>query len=123
MAEKRLKPSRVAKLIGVSRSTVLNILNGKTKSPSRANLDRLAKLLSLETEDLQSQCELFQIDEEFVRSAHDALDSVIRRLGEEVGQVAALSVSGSIGVHFHGVSPNERNYQRVFAVHVRRKAG
>ncbi len=117
-----LSRSGLAAKIGKHRSTISRILNGHLRKATVSTLRELERALGLAGK-LRAQYELdFEIDEEFAESAQRALRDELSRLREVVGTIRGVEASGIVGLRVHGVGAEERVYQRVFAVRVRRGA-
>lgn len=114
--QKGIKPGRLAALVGVNRSTIGRILHGQAGA-TVTNLIKIADALGIPREKLRVQYEIdFAIDERFEALAQRTLKEELIRLRAEVGTVRALRVTGTVGVRFHGISPEERIFERVFAL-------
>ena len=122
LTRRQLSQSSLAAMIGKHRSTVSRILNGHLRKATVSTLRELEKALDLAGK-LQAQYELdFEIDEEFAAAAQRALRLELSRLRDVVGEVRGVQVSGIVGLRVHGMGPEERVFQRVFAVRGRRRA-
>ena len=118
--QKRISQAALAARVGVHRSTINKILGGQ-KGATVNNLIAIADELGIPREKLRVQYELdFAIDDKFAALAQRTLQEELVRLRAEVGTVRALRVTGTVGVRFHGISPEERVFERVFAVPVTR---
>ena len=117
-----LNKSGLARLVGVHRSTITRIFSGQGGA-TQTVLTKLSDVLQIPRERLRVQFELdFEIDDRFVELAKRAVGEELLRLREQVGRVRAHRITGSVGLRFHGVVPEEHVVERIFAVHAPRRA-
>lgn len=122
MKRKKMNQSQLAELVDVHRGTISRFLAGK-QGASATTLSRIAQALNIPPERLLIQYELeFEIDDRFEALAQKALSGELARLRSELGRVRAVRVTGSVGVRLHGVAPEERVVERVFAFRVPQRA-
>lgn len=121
LRRKGLNQSGLARRVGVHRSAINRILKGKGGA-TVSTLRALAEILDIPPHRLRVQYEFeFEITEEFASAAQKALAEELSRLGTEIGTIRAIRVTGTVGVRFHGLAPEERVFERVFAFAAPRK--
>ena len=113
-----LSKAKLARKAKVHRSTVGRIVDRENppKEASIRALEGIAEALNIEPELLIDQYPLpLEIDREFIAYAQDVLAVELTRIRREIGGVRAHHLTGIVGVHVHGVAPEKRIYESVFA--------